>query len=115
MVAGHFNQSFEGTNRLPFIPSARLQTELRGDFKRAGKDLKNLYFKIEMDNVAKQNRVFTAYDTETPTDGYTLFNLGTGAEIMSKGKTIFGINISLNNIADVGLSKPSEPFKVHRH
>ena len=101
MVAGHFNQSFEGTNRLPFIPSARLQTELRSDFKRAGKGLKNLYCKIEMDNVAKQNRVITAYDTETPTDGYTLFNLGTGAEITSKGKTIFGINFSLNNIADV--------------
>jgi iron complex outermembrane receptor protein len=101
MVAGHFNQSFEGTNRLPFIPSARLQSELRSDFKKPGKNLKNLYFKIEMDNVATQNRVFTAYDTETPTNGYTIFNIGTGAEITSKGKTLFSINLSLNNIAEV--------------
>ena len=101
MVAGHFNQSFEGTNRLPFIPSARLQTELRSDFKKAAKNLKNLYFKIEMDNVATQNRVFTAYDTETPTNGYTIFNIGTGTEITSKGKILFSINLSLNNIADV--------------
>ena len=62
--------------------------------------LKNLYFKIEMDHVATQNRVFRAYDTETPTEGYTIFNIGTGTEITSKGKTLFGINLSLNNIAD---------------
>ena len=54
-----------------------------------------------MDNVAKQNRVFTAYNTETPTDGYTLFNIGTGAEITCKGKTLFSINLGLNNITDV--------------
>ena len=101
MVAGHFNQNFEGSNRLPFIPSARLQTELRADFNKAGEGFRKLYFKIEMDNVATQNRVFTAYNTETPTAGYTLFNIGTGTEVRSKGKPIFGINLSLNNITDV--------------
>lgn len=100
MVAGHFNQSFEGSNKLPFVPSPKLETELRADFKKMGKDLRNLYFKFEMDNVATQNRVFTAYDTETPTDGYTVFNFGAGTEVMSKGKTLFGINLSLNNIFD---------------
>jgi iron complex outermembrane receptor protein len=100
MVAGHFNQSFEGTNKLPFVPSPKLESELRADFKKAGKDLRNLYFKFEMDNVAAQNRVFTAYDTETPTDGYTVFNLGAGTEVMRKGKTLFGINLSLNNMFD---------------
>lgn len=101
MVAGHFNQSIEGSNRLPFIPAPRFESELRGDFKKAGKDLRNLYVKIEMDNVARQNRVFTAYNTETPTDGYTVFNIGAGTEVISKGKPLFSINLSLNNIADV--------------
>ena len=101
LVAGQFNQSFEGSNKLPFIPSPRLQSELRGDFKTVGKSFKNFYLKFEMDNVAKQNRVFTAYNTETPTDGYTLFNIGTGAEITCKNKTLFSINLGLNNITDV--------------
>jgi iron complex outermembrane receptor protein len=101
MVAGHFNQSFEGTDRLPFIPAPRLQSELRADFKKAGQDFRNLYFKIEMDYTSAQNRVFTAYNTETPTDGYTVFNMGTGTEIMSKGKPLFGIHLFLNNIFDV--------------
>ncbi|MBC7721141.1 MAG: TonB-dependent receptor [Pedobacter sp.] len=101
LVAGQFNQSFEGSNKLPFIPSPRLQSELRGDFKTVGTFFKKIYLKFEMDNVAKQNRVFTAYNTETPTDGYTLFNIGTGAEITCKGKTLFSINLGLNNITDV--------------
>jgi iron complex outermembrane receptor protein len=98
LVAGHFNQSFDGSNKLPFVPSPRLESELRADFNKAGKDLRNLYFKFEMDNVSTQNRVFTAYATETQTEGYTVFNVGTGTEVMSKGKTLFGIHLSLNNI-----------------
>jgi iron complex outermembrane receptor protein len=101
MVAGKFNESFEGVNRLPFIPPARLLTELRTDFKKSGKSLRNAYVKLEMDNVSTQNRVFTAYDTETPTDGYTLFNLALGTDFVQKGKTIFSLNIALNNFTDV--------------
>ncbi len=101
-VAGHFNENFEGSNKLPFIPAPKLESELRADFKKAGRDLRNLYFKIEADMVGTQNRVFTAYNTETATDGYTLFNIGTGTDVMDrKGKTFFGINLSLNNITDV--------------
>ena len=101
-VAGHFNESFEGSNKLPFIPSPKLQSEIRADFKKAGKSLKNLYFKVEADIVGAQNRVFTAYNTETPTDGYTLFHIGTGTDVTDrKGKILFGINLSLNNITDV--------------
>ncbi len=101
-VAGHFNESFEGVNKLPFIPSPKLESELRADFKKAGKSFKNLYFKIEADMVGAQNRVFTAYNTETATDGYSLFNIGTGTDITDgRGKILFGINLSLNNITDV--------------
>ena len=101
LVAGHFNERFEGTNRLPFIPAPRLQTELRADIKKAGKLFRNGYFKIELDLVSTQNRVFTAYNTESITDGYSLVNMGAGTEITHKGKSLFSINLSLNNIGDV--------------
>ena len=100
-VAGTFNQSFEGTNKLPFIPAPRLQSELRGDFKKLGSSIKNLYIKLEMDNVSTQNKIFYAYNTETATSGYTLFNIGTGADIGNKDHKIFSIYAAFNNITDV--------------
>jgi iron complex outermembrane receptor protein len=100
-VAGTFNQSFEGSNKLPFMPPPHWVSELKTDFKKAGSSFSNLYFKIEADNVFTQNRVFTAYNTETPTQGYTLLNFGTGADILSKGKALFSVYLSLNNAADV--------------
>ncbi len=102
LVAGQFGQTIDGSNKLPFIPAPRLQSELRGDFNKAGQGFKNLYVKIEMDHVSTQNRIFTAYNTETPTNGYTVFNIGGGTDVTNrKGKTLFGIHLSLNNISDV--------------
>lgn len=101
-VAGRFNQSFEGSDKLPFIPAPRLQSELRGDFNKAGKGLKNLYLKMTAEHMFDQNRVFTAYNTETPTPGYTLFNIGAGTDITNKkGRTVFSLHLGLNNLTDV--------------
>ncbi len=100
LVAGQFDQPIDGSNRLPFIPSPRLQSELRGDFNKAGRRFKNLYVKIEMDNVTTQNRIFTGYNTETPTKGYTLLNTGAGTDITRKGRTVFSIHLSVNNLTN---------------
>ena len=101
LVAAHFNQSFEGSNKLPFIPSPRLLSVLRANFKKTNGALKNTYCKIEFDNVSSQNRVFTAYNTETATPGYSLINFGVGSDFTNKGKTVFSLHLSLNNLTDV--------------
>jgi iron complex outermembrane recepter protein len=100
-VAGSLKESIEGTKNLPFIPAPKLLTELRGDFKKIGNNITNFYVKVELDNTFKQTRAFTAFDTETTTAAYTLLHVGLGAEINAKGKTIFSINFSANNITDV--------------
>jgi iron complex outermembrane receptor protein len=100
-VAGSFNRSFEGSSRLPAMPPARLLSELRASFEKAGASLRNLYFKVEMDATARQNRVFTAYNTETPTPGYVLFNAGAGTDVSIKNYKVFSLYLSLNNITDV--------------
>lgn len=101
-VRGRLKENIEGTNNLPVIPAAKLLTELRGDFKKAGKSISNLYVKLEMDNSFQQTKAFTAFETETATFGYTLFNTGIGADVNCKnGKTLFTINFSANNIGDV--------------
>ncbi len=101
-VRGRLKDEIEGTNNLPFIPAPKLLTELRGDFKKTGKSIANLYAKIEMDNTFKQSKAFTAFDTETPTAAYTLFNAGFGTDVnCNNGKTLFTINFSANNIGNI--------------
>jgi iron complex outermembrane receptor protein len=100
-VRGKLSEEQDGSNNLPFIPSARLINELRGDFLRKGKTVKNMYAKVELDNTFAQNDPFTGYNTETKTPGYSLLNLGFGGDIVNKGKTLFSLYLAANNISDV--------------
>jgi len=51
---------------------------------------------------AKQDRAYLADNTETVTPGYVLYNAGIGANITNnRGKVLFNINITGNNITDV--------------
>lgn len=101
LVAGQFSQNFDGSNKLPFIPAPRLLSVLRANANKMGKGLRNAYLKLELDYTSTQNRVFTGYDTETPTAGYSLLNLGVGTELQSKGRTFCSIHLALNNLADI--------------
>ena len=90
------NQQF-----LPFIPADRFQSELRGNFRRQGKRLTNVYARFQLEHTAAQNRYYAAYDTETATPGYTLFNAGLGTDVADpKGRTLFSIYVTANNLFD---------------
>jgi iron complex outermembrane receptor protein len=55
-----------------------------------------------MQYYAEQDRVFSAYGTETKTPAYTLFNAGLGTNVVNKkGNTIFSLVINGSNITDV--------------
>ena len=102
MVSGRFKEKIETSRFLPFIPSPRLITELRGDFKKIKNNIKNFYLKFEVDNTFSQQNVFTAYNTETATPGYTLLNAGLGADITNnKGTTLFTVNFVASNLGNV--------------
>ncbi|TWF45424.1 iron complex outermembrane receptor protein [Chitinophaga polysaccharea] len=95
--------SSDSTKYLPNIPPARWLSELKGKFKKVGKSpLQNAYVGVQMDLNFAQNDVFTAYATETPTSGYTLFNAGLGSDFVNKkNKTLFSLHFAVNNITDV--------------
>jgi len=99
-VRGKLSKAQDGSNNLPFIPAARLINELRGDFLRKGKSLKNAYVNVELDNTFAQSNPFTGFNTETSTPGYSLLNAGFGGDITGKGKTLFSLYFSANNITD---------------
>ena len=110
----HFENSFsmvraeqldveQAQRYLPFIPGDRLQSELRANFRRRGKRLANPYARVQMEHTFAQNRYFSAFDTETATPGYTLFNAGIGTDLANaQGKTLFSLFITANNLFDVG-------------
>ena len=92
----------DSTKYLPNIPAGRWLSELRGNFKKVGGCLRNAYAGVQMDLNLDQNNVFSAYETETPTKGYTLLNAHLGADIVNKNsKTLFSLHFAVNNIGDV--------------
>ncbi|MBX0292700.1 TonB-dependent receptor [Hymenobacter sp. HSC-4F20] len=100
--AMEFNQP-AGQKNLPFIPADRLQSELRVNFRKlGGSRLHNLYARATMEHNFAQNRIFSAFDTETPTPSYTLFNAGLGTDVVSaKDRTLFSLYLAANNLFDV--------------
>ena len=102
LVSGKLQQSIEGTKSLPFIPAPRLVTEFKGTFNKLTTNIRNFYLKAEVDNTFTKTNVFTAYNTETRTPGYTLFNAGIGADFVTKKETtLFSISFSAINITDL--------------
>jgi iron complex outermembrane receptor protein len=92
----------DSTKFLPNIPPGRWLSELRGNFKKVGGSLRNAYIGLQMDMNLDQNNVFSAYETETPTNGYTLLNAHLGADIVNRNsKTLFSLHFAVNNLGDV--------------
>lgn len=110
----HFENSFSfviGENKtqensdsakyLPFIPAPRLQSELRANIKKLGNNFYNAFFKIELNNFWKQNRVLLDNGTETPTSAYALWNVGMGTAVRSKkGNELFSFYFTVTNLFD---------------
>ena len=63
--------------------------------------MRNLYISAESDYTFAQDHPFTGYNTETATGSYWLVNAGIGADIASKGKTLFSLHFAANNLGDV--------------
>ncbi len=102
MVRAHQIGVSEDQRYLPFIPADRLQSELRGNFRRQGQRLTNSYVRFQLEHNFAQNRFFSAFDTETATPGYTLFNAGIGSDVAdAQGHTLFSLFVTANNLFDV--------------
>jgi iron complex outermembrane receptor protein len=87
---------------LPFIPPPHGISELRYEFNDKSAQITHAFVKLQLEYSAAQNRAFIAYNTETPTASYTLFNAGVGAGFTNKkGKTIVKVYLMGNNLFDV--------------
>lgn len=86
---------------LPFIPPFHTFSELRTNIKKISRAITNAFVKVQLEYYAAQNRAYLAFNTETATPGYKLFNAGFGADITnSKGATLLTISLLGNNLFD---------------
>lgn len=98
---GKFKEAVDGSDNLPLIPAAKFVSELKGNFLNKSKVVRTLYMSLTCDYTFSQNNAFTGYNTETNSSSYFLLNAGIGADIISKGKTVFGLHFSATNIGDI--------------
>ncbi len=110
-VRGKFTERVDGSGNLPLISPARLLTELRAEFANQGKTFRNLYLKLEMDNITRQGNYFGGYNTETATAGYTLFHAGAGTDIFMGGTRRASLVATVNNLTDVAYQDHLSRFK----
>jgi iron complex outermembrane receptor protein len=100
---GNGIQITDSSKYLPFIPPLHTHTELRVEFDKGNKHLSSVYARIAMEFYARQDRVYLADNTETPTPGYTLFDAGAGCDVIkNNGRVLCSIHLAVSNIFDIG-------------
>ena len=84
---------------LPLIPPVHGTSEVRYDFSVKVAHLLNSFVKVGIVYYGAQNRIYSAYGTETRTPGYVLLNAGLGTGITGKkGKTVVNIYVLASNL-----------------
>ncbi len=105
----HFKNSFslvqsvqqdqpDSTKYLPFTPAPEFQSELRANFFEWRNTFRNLFAELGMSVNFRQNHVYSAFGTETPTPGYVLFNAGIGTDVWVRESVLFTISLTCNNL-----------------
>lgn len=108
----HFENSFsfvqaqlinqpDSTKYLPFTPGAKWKSDIRADIDKAGQYLKNCFVSFGLEHYFMQDKIYSAFNTETMTPAYTLLNASIGGDIVLKKKTICSVYISGSNLTDV--------------
>jgi iron complex outermembrane receptor protein len=92
----------DSSRYLPFIPPLHTHSEIRVEFDKGIKHLSSIYALVAVEYYAKQNRVYLADNTETPTPGYALFDAGIGGDVTKKsGQVLCSIHLAASNIFDI--------------
>lgn len=100
-VRGVIFNGTDSTRNVPNIPALRWNIELRANSRKIGTAIRNAYAKVGVETYARQAFVYSAYNTETTTPGYSLLNAGIGFDIVSrKQKLICIVHLSGQNLTD---------------
>lgn len=111
-IAKMINPPTSDYKYLPNCPARRWISTLSYHVPLKSDRFKNALIEVEADNSFKAKNYLKANDTETPTDGYTLFNMQLGVDFHSrKGNKLFTLKFAGNNIFDVAYQNHLSRFK----
>ena len=117
--ARQLHQSDESIKYLPYTPAPRWTSEVKWELAHHshatvghrhnhesgqhmhgsnGLSLNNVYLSAGIECYLKQNHIYSADDTETPTPSYTLVNLSAGTDIHLNHKKVAEVYISADNL-----------------
>ncbi|MDR3652130.1 MAG: TonB-dependent receptor [Paludibacter sp.] len=91
----------DSTRYLPFTPAPKWTSDLRAEFKATGKYFRNSFVSIGIEHDFKQDKIYSAYNTETVTNAYTLLNAGIGTDVVWNKHKLFSLYINGTNLADI--------------
>jgi len=105
----HFGNSFsfvdarqlhrpEESRYLPMTPAPRWTSDVKYEITHHGRVFNNAYMSVGLDCFLAQDHYFQAYDTETRTPSYTLFNASAGTDLYLKGRKWAEIYLTAQNI-----------------
>ena len=129
VVNGGLSNAPDSTKVLPFVPPTRITADFRFPIKKAGKGIKNAYFKFGLLDCFQQNKIYKQYAiynglntaltpyeyaaSTSATKGYTVFNAGIGGDIIYQGKTFFQLYIICNNLFNTSYIDYMSRFKYY--
>ena len=95
------SERIDATKYVPLMPPFRFISELKYELAENSKLFKNAFVKAQLQYTGTQDRVYSYENTETPTKGYTLLNLGLGTSFTNKnGDNIIDVYVLANNVFD---------------
>jgi len=128
-VTGGLQHVADSTKYLPFVPPTRVTADLKFPFNKVGSFITNAYLKIGMLSCFQQNNIYRQYAiysglntaltpyeyaaSTSATKGYTLFNVGAGGDIVSKGKTVCKLYLICNNLFNTAYIDYMSRFKYY--
>jgi iron complex outermembrane receptor protein len=113
----------DSLNVIPFVPPARLRSEITLSRNNLGRLFRKSYFRFGVDYNFEQDRVYqlsSVYNGNGATKldvtpAYTLLHAGVGSDIMSHGKKMCAIYINVDNIANLNYIDYMSRFKFFQN
>ena len=100
-VLGNLENQADSMRNIPMIPAPKYRAEIKVQWSKITTSVLTPFIKAGLDHYFSQNRIFNAYDTETPTPAYTLLGGGLGTTIaIGENKEALNLFIQGENLTN---------------